>query len=263
MANPVLDSQAVLNRFQTHRSQLTTFIVERQNQEFVITNDKHLVDVKLLSATVELVGEPGFGNTGVVTGGYDVAGASTKEDFRMHNGTINALHAVNDAGTTSTVYNTALENRIVTKTSLHHGHVNVAIQGMTRQHQFQQDYAYPNNNAFLVLPTNLGLANSGIVQHYPPSPISIDNVKLEQRLRFSTQFVGNLPDDKRIARFVEDWADSPSVIGSGVTTRNSDGTVRYFVGDSEGQASAAECQIPANCINFMKLVFEITPRTAL
>lgn len=263
MSNPVLGPEGVVQRYQTHRTQLMTLYVTRQRQVFETSADLQLSDIELINASVELVGEPGIGNTGVVSGGYDVAGASAKEDNRMYNSTFNMLHAVNDAGTTSTVYNEALENRILTKTHLHHGHVNVFIEGMHEPHQFRRDAFHAGNQLSLTIPTDLGLAQARLSnQTWPPTPILVEQVKLEQRLRVNTQFLGTWPEPKRLARFVEDWADSTAVKAS-VTTRNSDGTVRYFVNDDEGQASTQECQVPANCINVMKLTFKVMPRTTL
>ena len=246
MSNPLLNPSGIIGRYQTHRSQIMTLFVTRQGQDFVTSGDLQLCDVELLSATVELVGEPGIGNVGIVTG------ATTP-----HNGTVNLLHAINDAGTESTVYGHSLENRVISKTHLTHKELNISIQGMTQGHQFRQDQSHSGNNLQFLVPTDYGLVHYRDTT-WPPHPIMLENVHLQQNLRVDSIFAGNWPASKRIARFAEDWADT-----AGGTKRNADGTIRYFVNDDEGQASAQECQVPANCINHIKLVFKVTPRTEL
>lgn len=248
MSNPVLDPLGVAQRYQTHRSQLMTLWVTKQGQEFVTSGDLQLCDIELINASVELVGEPGIGNVGIQTG------ATTP-----HKGTMNLLHAVNDAGTTSTVYGISAENRILTKTHLNHGHVNVTIEGMTQGHQFRKDVSQGGNDIDLMIPTDLGLGLHRNVD-WPRTPLMLENVHLQQRIRINCFFAGTWPARERYARFTEDWADSTAVSG---TKRNSNGTVRYFVNDDEGQSSAQECQVPANCIDSLKLVFKVTPRTKL
>jgi hypothetical protein len=202
--------------------------------------------VELINARVKMVGEPGIGNVGIVNG-----------TTTPHKGTMNLLHAVNDAGISSTVYGIESENRIIQKTHLDHGHVNVTIQGMTRGHQFRNDVTQPGNNLHLVIPTDMGLTQHRDV-NWPSLPIMLENVHLEQRIRVESVFTGTWPETKKVARFTEDWADTP-----GGTKRNTDGTVRYFVNDDEGQSSAQECQVPANCIDSISLLFKISPRTEL
>ena len=248
MSNPVLDPHGVTQRYQTHRSKLMTLWVTRQGQEFVTSGDLQLCDVELISASVELVGEPGIGNVGLVTG-----------TTAPHKGTVNLLHTVNDAGQTSTVYGIQSDNRILTKTHINHGHVNVSIVGMTQGHQFRTDISQPGNDLELLIPTDLGLSMNRHVS-WPPMPLLLENVHLQQNIKVHAVFAGTGPRNARIARFTEDWADSPAVTG---TTRNVDGTVRYFVDDDEGQASEEECQVPSNCIDALKLVFKVTPRTVL
>jgi hypothetical protein len=243
MSHQVLGPNGLLGRTETHRSQLMTLWVTRQNQEFITSGDLQLSDVELINATVELVGEPGVGNVG---------NTST-----LHKSTINSLNAINDVGQTSSVYGVDLPNLISQKTHINHGHVSVGLQGMTQGHQFRQDAIHLDNRIELAIPTDLGLIKSrDTLASWPPTPIMLEAVKLEQRIRVSTVFFGNGAEARRIARFVEDWADATS-------SRNTDGTVQWFAGDDEGQSSAVNCQVPANCIVGMKLVFNIKPRTTL
>lgn len=243
MSNAVLGPSGVAGRYHTHRSQLMTLIVTRQGQEFVTSGDLQLCDVELVNASVELVGEPGLGNNGVI--------GST------HKSTMNTLHAVNEQGTTSTVYGLVAENRIQNKTHLNHGHLNISIIGMTQGHQFRKDVSVPGNNIDFLIPTDNGLAQYQ-EKNWPPVPLKLENVHLQQNLRVESVFAGTWPNALKVARFTEDWADT-----SGGTKRNADGTVRYIVGNDETQASVAECQVPANCIDMIKLVFKVSPRTEL
>ena len=248
MSNPVLSPAGVLQRYQTHRSKLMTLWVTRQGQQFVTSGDLQLADVELVSASVELVGEPGIGNVG-----------NTSSATTPHRTTFNQLHAVNDAGVTSTVYGITTENRVVQKAQLNHGYLNIQIEGMTQQHQFRTDNSQLGNDLQLLVPTDLGIAQNRNVD-WPPNPLLLENIDLQQQVKVNCFFAGTSPANNRIARFVEDWADSTQVTG---TTRNTDGSVRYFVNNDEGQASAQECQVPSNCIECMKLVFKVMPRTTL
>lgn len=246
MSNAILGPGGVAGRYQTHRSQLMTLWVTRQGQEFVTSGDLQLCDIELINASVELVGEPGIGNVGAVSS------ATTP-----HNATMNLLHIINDVNVVSTVYGISGENRISAKTHINHGHLNVEIIGMTEGHQFRKDISRNGNDISLLIPTD-----NGLILHresnWPPTPIILENVHLQQNLRVECTFAGIWPKLKRVARFTEDWADTP-----GGTKRNADKTIRYFSSDDEGQGSAAECQVPANCINAVKLVFKVSPRTEL
>jgi len=246
MSNPVLNPSAVADRYKTHRSQIMTLWVTRQGQNFVTSGDLQLCDVELIQGHVELVGEPAIGNFGNTSGPTD-----------PHKSTINKLHAVNNAGTTSIVYGIEGENRVLEKTHIHHGHVNINITGMTQGHQFRSDVSQGGNQSHIMVPTDMGLGTTR-THEWPATPIKLENVHLQQNLQIHATFAGNWPELQRVARFTEDWADT-----TGGTKRNVDGTVRYFVNDDEGQASVQECQVPSNCINSMKLVFRITPRTVL
>ncbi len=246
MSNAILGPSGVAGRYQTHRSQLMTLWVTRQGQSFVTSGDLQLCDVELINASVHLVGEPGIGNVGITSG-----------PTTPHKTTVNLLHSVNDAGTSSTVYGVSSENRVLDKTHLTHKHMSISIIGMTQGHQFRQDISQEGNNVQLLVPTDYGL------EHYrdtnwPPQPIMLENVHLQQNLRVECTFAGTWPTIKRVARFTEDWADT-----AGGTKRNADKTVRYFVNDDEGQSSAQECQVPANCVDAVKLVFKVSPRTEL
>ena len=246
MSNAILGPQGVAERYQTHRSQIMTLWVTRQDQNFVASSDLQLCDVELINASVELVGEPGIGNIGIVT-----------DAITPHRNTMNLLHGINDAGIKSTVYGIPIENRILHKTHLNHGHLSVSIVGMTQGHQFRQDSQVGGNNLQLTIPTDNGLILHRHVT-WPPTPIMMENVHLQQNLRVQCAFTGTWPISKKVARFTEDWADT-----AGGIKRNTDGTVRYFVNDDEGQSSSQECQVPANCIDSLKLTFKISPRTQL
>lgn len=248
MSNAVLGPTGVAGRYQTHRSQLMTLWVTRQGQEFVTSGDLQLCDVELINATVSLVGEPGIGNVGTVTG-----------PITPHKTTFNQINAVNNAGVTSTVYGITGENRVLSKTHLDHGYLNITIEGMTQGHQFRKDVSQGGNDISLLVPTD-----NGVLMHrektWPANPLTLENVHLQQNLKVHCAFAGLWPLTKRIARFTEDWADADD--GSTVK-RNADGTVRYFTNDDEGQASAQKCQVPSNCIDSLKLLFKISPRTEL
>lgn len=248
MSNPVLTPGGVAQRYQTHQSKLMTLWVTRQGQQFVTSGDLQLSDVELVSAAVELVGEPGIGNFGTVP-----------SDAAPHRSTFNKLHSVNNAGATSTVYGISSGNRVLQKVQLNHGYLNINLEGMTQQHQFRTDNSQLGNDLQLLVPTDLGIALNRNVD-WPPNPLLLENIELQQQVKVNCFFAGTSPANSRIARFVEDWADSTQVAG---TKRNVDGSVRYFVNDDEGQASIQECQVPSNCIEYIKLVFKVIPRTAL
>jgi hypothetical protein len=227
-----------------------TLWVTKQNQEFITTSDLELADIELVNATVELVGEPGNGNYGDTSGNGSYATTST------HKTTINTK-GVNDVGQTSTVFGLEAPNLISQKTHLNHGHLNVGIVGMTEGHQFRQDATHQDNRIYLSIPTDLGLMSArDKLASWPPTPISIEAVKLEQRLRVESAFFGNGAAPTKVARFVEDWADATS-------NRNDDGTVKWFTNNDEGTSSIQQCIVPSNCIVGMKLVFNIRPRAIL
>ena len=255
MSNALLGPTGIAGRTETHRSQLMTLWVTRQNQQFLTGNDLQLCDVRLLNATAELVGERGNWNQG-----------DTTIDYKA---TVNTLQ-VNRADVTSTVYGEPLGNSIHTRSELNHGHINISIEGMMETHQFKQDPSQVGNQLHLVVPTDLGLINNRII-NWPPTPLLLERVKLEQRLTVHSEFLGLGPPNKRIGRFVQDWADS---FEAGVIKRNEDGSVRYFLGDNELIPDPVpaeddpvqllhQCQVPSNCIEAIKLVFEIQPRTIL
>jgi hypothetical protein len=254
MSNAVLGGVGVAARYETHRSQLMTLYVTRQGQQFNTGGDLQLCDISLISASVELVGEPGTGNHGIVSG---IEGGGAGET--TYNNTINAL-PINDAGITSVVFGIAGENRVLRKTHLNHGHLNISIPGLTEAgHQFKQDSAQPGNQIKLMVPTDLGLLRNRSVS-WPPQPIELPNVILQQRINVNCSFAGTWPESMKVARFTEDWADSNEGI---IVKRNIDNTVRYYPNDDEGQSSIQLCQVPSNCINSIKLVFKIDPQTVL
>ena len=267
MSHTTLTGEGLMDRTQTRRSQLMTLWVTRNNQEFITTNDLSLCDIDLLSASCELVGEPAQGAKGGRT-------------------TINT-QPPNLAGSTSTVYGNPLSNSLEFRTGINHGQVNVEIDGMTEPHQFRQDAQHGDNQLEFVIPTDAGLeANRMAMQSWPPQPVELSAVKLKQRLRVHTSFVGSLPKEKRVARFVEDWAnqtllsaDAQAVLGTLINTpyqRNNNLRPTWFslpnrdvpsttVGEKlTGIVDSAEtCHVPSNCIVALKLVFNIKPRAIL
>ena len=123
MSHSVLSPNGLSGRTQTHRSQLMTLWVTKQNQEFITSGDMQLADVDLINATVELVGDPGVGNVG--------------DTATKHKSSMNKLNAVNEVSTNSQCYGLLLPNHISQKTHINHGHVSVGVQGMTQAHQFR------------------------------------------------------------------------------------------------------------------------------
>lgn len=251
---------ALPKRYETHHEKLMTLFITRQDQEFVVSNDLELVDIELIRSSVELVGEPGWdANSGTgqghVQGAYDVSGTDASEVSPTYMTTINELYALNKTGT-STVYNITSNNGVIHTTHLNHGWANIEIQGMTQGRQFMQDERYQENQLSFVVPTDHGLLSVRTAQQNgPPQPLKLENVKLQQRIKVHIDFAGTWPREKRIARFVEDFADTNTS-----TYRNADGTVQYYEDDSGGDA-IGPCQIPANMINCVLLQFKVKPRT--
>jgi len=238
MSHAVLDPTGVAQRYETHRSQLMTLWVTRQDQKFTTSGDLQLCDVELINAHVELVGEPGQGYNGYESGITNTVGFKSS---------LNAFTLQDNP-----------ENKILQKSHLNHGHANISIHGMTQPHQFRVDYQQPGNDIQFLIPTDLGLLSQR--NHmWPAHPLMLERVHLQQSIQVHTEFAGTWPHEKRKADFVEDWADNTI----GITTRNEDGTVRYTISNDEVVGSTAECQVPANTIEHVKLVFKITPRTML
>lgn len=283
MANPVLGPIGLQGRTETHRKELMTLYVTRQNQEFVTSRYMQLCDVELINASVQLVGEPGLSGSGYAVGAayinYDTGPAADellKEKFMFHNTTINLLNPTNGQGVTSNVYGSEQPNRMVERPHLNHSNVNVRITGMRENHQFRQDEKDPANQLDFCIPTDLGLADHrATLASWPPTPLLLERARLEQMLKVETQFVGSGSPAIRQARFVEDWADSPveiaklqavtPILGVPNSTRNPDGTIMYFPSNNEDILldPIAICQVPGNLIVAMKLIFQITPRTQL
>ena len=248
----VLDN-AITERYQTHQEKIMTLYVTRKNQEFVVSNDLQLVDVELIRSSVELMGEPGFtGEGGYANGGYDVAGLSTDEPTgnKAYMSTVNGLYAINKTGT-STLYGTTGTNSITHLPHLNHGWVNVDIKGLTDGNQFLRDDGLEDNRLSLIVPTDHGLISvRSAQQNGPPTELRLERVKMEQRLRVNLHFAGTWPEDKRQARFVEDYADTVPA-----TFRNTDGTVKTH--------GTTDCIIPSNMVVCAMLQFKIKPRTTL
>lgn len=251
----------VYKRYETHHKKLLTLYVTRQDQQFVVANDITLCDLELIRSSVELVGEPGFAGgsaqigQGHVQGAYapDATAATLDVEEPNYNTTINRLYAMNFSGT-STVKGYTAPNAIVHKTALNHGWLNVDVVGMAQNRNFMQDYSLDDNNLAIVVPTDSGLLSVRTAQQLgPPRPFIMENVKLEPTIRIQSQFAGNGSRQSRMARFVEDFADTDPA-----NYRSSDGTVKYY--DTSG---LGPCQIPANMINCMILQFQMTPRSTV
>jgi len=262
MTSRVVEPDQIPFRYETHRSKLLTLYVTRQDQEFVISSGLQLADVHLVRSSVELVGEPGWSLTtgqvgsGHTAGAYDTTGVGASEVSPNYGSTVNELYAINK--TTSTFRGQTFDNGIEHKSTLNHGWVDIRIDGMTEYHQFLQDDRSPENSLQIVIPTDSGLiANRAIHQLGPINELLLENVKLEQKIRIHTNFLGNSSEQKRIARFVEDFADEPPTDPAD-PRRASDGTVNYYQSDSRD-----ECIMPANLISCMVLQFKIMPRTQL
>lgn len=258
MTSNFVPSSGIYRRYETHHKKTLTLYVTRQNQQFTIAQGVTLSDLELIRSSVELVGEPGFAYTtqvgrGHTEGAYDTAGSDTAEVNFTYGSTLNTLYAMNQTGS-STVLSTTEPNAVIHKTHLNHGWVNVAITGMTQGRSFMRDDGYEDNSFDLILPTDNGLISTRAAQQSgAPHTIKLENVQLEPRVVVNTQFSGNWPKSRRVARFVEDFADTDAT-----TLRNDDGTVKYY--DASGSGA---CQIPSNMINCMILQFTMTPRNTV
>lgn len=244
-------------RYETHHEKLMSLYVTRQDQEFVVASDLQLVDINLVRSSVELVGEPGWAGAGQVgkgmtTGVHDTLGASVDLQKPGYGCSINELYAMNTS--TSTTNGLEFSNGVQHKASLNHGWVNVGIRGMTDNTNFLQDDRSSDNQLQLMLPTDSGLLHARTAQQSgPPTPFMLENVKLQAKIRVHVDFAGTAPQQERVARFVEDFADAnPS------TYRQADGKVKYYTGSAPGP-----CQIPANLINCMVLQFKVKPRSTI
>ena len=262
MAHYTQTSDSIMRRYETHHEKVLTLVVTRQNQKFVPSSDLSLVDLELIRTSVEMVGEPGAGNSGVVYGGFSssVDQATSYDRYKCMNNTVNALHAVNDAGVTSTVYGIPGENRILSRPDINHGWVDIHIEGMTQKRHFLTDDSNLLNDVNILAPTDMGLLSARVAQsNSQQTPIKFENVKLEQTLQVRTRFVGNADVNKRIARFTEDFADTdPSVY------RFPDsGAVKYFNGPEGIGQDNSKCHIPSNCINAIILQFKVHPRSTV
>lgn len=253
MPNRLLTPDAIASRYQNRMSQYVKLYITRQGQQFQLDADLRLCDMELVSSYARLVGEPGRGNVGTIFNGESGATVTNHTPYRT---SVNALNPINDAGTTSTVYNFSAENRILQKTHIDHGIVNVFFDGIDLQKSYVVDNSQPGNEAALTIPTDLGLYKESPIQYYS-NQVTYENVRLQERVAVNCVFAGTWPQAYRVCRFTEDWADVPE---AGVTKRNTDGTIRYFPNDDEGQASTQKCQVPANCIDVLELTFRILPR---
>lgn len=248
----------IYKRYETHHKKVINLYVTRQNQQFRIANDQTLCDLKLLRSSVELVGEPGFaGGTqvgyGHTQGAYDTLGASVDLVTPGYCSTTNWLYAMNKSGS-SRVYGMTLPNGVQHKSTINHGWVDVSIAGMTEARHFMRDDGMQDNQVSLLLPTDSGILSTRAQQASgPPHQIVLENVKMDPYITVGTLFVGTSGRNTRIARFVEDFADTDIA-----TYRSTDGSVKYY-----DTAGAGACQIPANMVTHMILQFEMTPRSTL
>lgn len=237
-------------RVQTTKPQLMTLWVTRQGQEFTTSGDMQHSDVELINASCELVGEYGALNGGYVNCGVGGTGITLGQAYLS---TVN-IQAVNGPTITSNVNGDLLSNQIVMHPHLNHGHVNVQIEGITDSYLFRRDTQHIDNSQLeLLIPTDLGLLSQRN-SYWPATPLKMEAVRVQQKIKVNTAFAGSGPINNRIGRFVEDWADS-SAVKSTITTRLSDGTINYYNGTTP--------QVPGNLINAIKLVFKVTPSNVL
>ena len=262
MSGNLLSGSSTALRYESRRPQLMTFVVTRQAQNFRFGASQDFCDIQLMRASVQLMGDPPiedkgglFGANGLTYNGVDVTQYGYTHD------SVNLISPVNHGGATSTVKNITGPNEIKLRdNSIMHDWVSVGIQGMMEPHHFLRDNTDNMNSITMITPTDMGVPakRTGAMQSMNP-PVKFEAVKLDQNLIVHTHFMGSLPQEKRLARFVEDYADTnPS------TLRNPDGTVKYFA-DQAGVFGATQSvsQIPANMINCMILEFLVTPRVAL
>lgn len=240
--------------YSTQIEKMFTVYITRQNQQINLGSSIELVDIELVRSSVELLGEPGFYESGgYVNSGYDVAGTTKPETNNVYCSTVNSIAAINKPSQTSIVYGIEGTNAILSGPHLNHGWVNIDIPGMTRSDQFIDD-DNSNHTSRFVVPTDYGILSSRLQAGTSQSTFKIERVKLQTKLNVQTSFLGTMPEDKRIARFVEDFA------APGSTLRNNDGTIAIW-----GNAAIAgdEQKIAGNCINCMVLTFKITTRNVL
>ena len=257
MTSRVVPHDDIYKRYETHHSKTLTLYVTRQNQEFVIAHDITLADIKLIRSSVELVGEPGWGEGGQTGRGhspsaaYDTAGSDAPSKEPSYCSTINQLYT----GGSSTVYGITATNHITHEAALNHGWATLQIEGMTQGRSFMSDDRQTNNNLDLVVPTDSGLMAARIANHSGmANPILLENIQLQPRLRVRTSFLGSASQALRTARFVEDFADTDAA-----TYRDASGKILYY---TAGIGSGA-CQIPGNMVNCVLLQFQVTPRSTV
>jgi len=252
MTSRYVEPDAIHRRYETHLAKTLTLYVIRQDQQFVINYDKTLTDIKLIRSSVELVGEPGTSAVGEYVGRGYVSGDLVGSD--KYGATINQRYAMNFSDS-SKVLGVTAPNAVVHRTDLNHGWVNLEISGMTEGQNFMRDTETVEGQLSLVVPTDHGILQYRAMQQTMSGhPIRIDAVKLDPTIRVHTEFGGSGSRQKRLARFVEDFADE-----NPAEYRFSDGTVKYFSDDP----AASLCIIPANLITCMVLQFEVTPRATL
>ena len=256
----------IASRTNNHGPKVMTLWVTRQDESFVISNDEEFVDIRLISATTQLVGEPGFGGRGTQVATAGVVGFIAPAPpevghpgyFHTHRMSTNYLYDVNNSSESAIVRGVKGQNRILTRNHLDHSNCNVEIIGMTQDHNFKQDKGKQGNNLMFVVPTDLGLdPMKAALACWPPSPINLHKVHLAPTISIHTTFMGIAPEPEKRARFVADWADEVS------TRRRENGQVIYYESDNESSTINAVCTVPSNLIQSMKLVFEVAPKSLL
>lgn len=258
MASKSTPQHLGLSRYQSSRSQLMEFVVTRQNQEFVVSNDMLYCDIDLVHGHIELVGDVpplDMPSTAQIAAYNNGLRTGAQSDINTYN-----THALNFGGETSILYGGKVVNGLYThNTAINHGWANVDIDGLTRGGHFLKDMvSTEHNDSGFWIPSDFGFVDNRMkLLNYPTEPRKLEAVRLEQRLRVKTTWMGSAPHPSRVAMFAEDFADKdPS------TYRNADGTIRY-VQPFEPPAVFPGLQIPASCINAMFLMFRVTPRIDL
>lgn len=261
MTSRIVPHDDIYKRYETHHTKTLTLYVTRQNQEFVISHDITLADIKLIRSSVELVGEPGYAvNSQVGKGfspaaGYDSAGAAKDTRSPSYLSSVNQLWDPSVRTSPTVVYGIAGTNHVQHDVDINHGWASVHIEGMTQPRSFMTDDRQSNNNLDLVVPTDSGLMAARIASHAGmANPIVLENIQLQPRLRVRMSFLGSGSQASRTARFVEDYADTNSSLRSSVT-----GKVLYY----DGAGPNPGCQIPPNMVNCVLLQFEVTPRSTV
>ena len=258
MTSRVLSYDEISKRYETHTKKTLSLYVTRQDQEFLISHDTTVADLELIRSTVELVGEPGFSRQskfggGVVGGTSFPTGSGVDEVYPIYGSTLNYLYPALNTGN-STVNGSEQPNAVVHKAAINHGWANVQIDGLTQARAFMRDDRLSDNNIDILVPTDYGLITNRATNAAGPShTLKLEKIQVEPKIKVRTSFVGSGTPISRLARFVEDFADTDPA-----TYRETDGSVKYFEDDAIGA-----CQIPSNMITCLILQFQLTPKSQL